>query len=771
MIAKGSDRAFAIGTWQLFPAMNLLRGEGREVRLEPRHADLLAFLAERAGEVVGTEEILSEVWRGLVVTDQSLYQAVAKLRKALGDTAAQASYIETVPKRGYRLIAEVSPLAPDPSGPPLTRTNDPDRIGRWRKRLIWLLLGAALTGLVLALLPDPQNPQSQSIRERANHHQLLVQPFASLSSEPSDALVAAGFAIELADMLASMDGLQVFGPVSSRAMASGTASAARADAGQAGADIIVSGSLRRLSSQLRVSATLTMADSGLQLWSRIFERDDGDVFTLQQRVAAEVAQALQGQFGLASARLPRSPAPDNRSAYDDFLLGTYYRSNRSAASLERARGFFQHALDLDQGFTLARRDLGTTYLLLSFYGDLPLQAALDRARPLFGQCLAERPDDAELLGGIGLSHALQGAYGLAEDYLRRAVAQSPNYAEGWMWLGFSLRRQGRLRLALDAFEHAHGLEPLMVTAATNRANALAWSGRPQEGRALLEGLTRRIRDHSQLLRILSDIALEAGDLVEAHRWANAALAINRTDALSKVNLAMILSYLEQDEAARALLADIPAASQSGRMVQLYLDRMTLVTTGLTPELAGRLQDAQLMDSPSLPEIEWRLANARIGLLAYFSADPDQARDRLTRSLAGRSDPVERTEYDLFLCTSLADLEQRRPAQTDAVRWLPRCERELSEVREQGWRSLAVGYVEARLTMLRGAREASLGQLQELVARGFRNRRLLQQDPVFAALRDEPAFGQLLATMEEGIRDAWSRIVTEKCPSADAPGCS
>jgi len=102
-----------IGDWILVPELNLLRHAERntEVRLEPRHADLLCYFAAHAGEVLNADDIIEHVWNRQVVTDQSVYQAIAKLRRAVGDNASAPRYIETVPKRGYRLIATVDSTA------------------------------------------------------------------------------------------------------------------------------------------------------------------------------------------------------------------------------------------------------------------------------------------------------------------------------------------------------------------------------------------------------------------------------------------------------------------------------------------------------------------------------------------------------------------------------------------------------------------------------------------------------------------------------------
>ena len=103
--------ALRVGDWEIAPELNQISRAGESARLEPKAIGLLVFLAQRAGEVVSREELLTALWPGVVVGDNALTQAVTKLRRALGDTARKPAYIESISKRGYRLIAAVEPLS------------------------------------------------------------------------------------------------------------------------------------------------------------------------------------------------------------------------------------------------------------------------------------------------------------------------------------------------------------------------------------------------------------------------------------------------------------------------------------------------------------------------------------------------------------------------------------------------------------------------------------------------------------------------------------
>src|SRR5438045_2676887 len=105
--SRHGDEPLKIGEWLVEPALNQLSGAGRTVKLEPKAMALLCYLAERPGQVVSREALLAAIWPGVVVGDDSLTQAVIKLRKALGDVADAPVYIQTIPKRGYRLVAKV----------------------------------------------------------------------------------------------------------------------------------------------------------------------------------------------------------------------------------------------------------------------------------------------------------------------------------------------------------------------------------------------------------------------------------------------------------------------------------------------------------------------------------------------------------------------------------------------------------------------------------------------------------------------------------------
>ncbi len=657
VLSNNSAAPVRIGEWILLPHLNLLRrADDDEVHLEPRHADLLRYLATHRGQVLSAEDIIDQVWERQIVTDQSVYQAIAKLRKALGDSAADSRYIETVTKRGYRLIAEVS-WVDSGTDPSMGRPRPDAAANRLRLRR-WLGVGVFATALAViawALLQPQQGaaPDGQGT--------VAVLPFTMLSDDPEDRFIAKGFSIELAHALGRSGQIRVIGPTSSQ-LATRLGSDLPDIARHVGAEFVVSGSIQRAKNGIRVIGALTEVPSGYQVWSEVFDRSNRDILATQREVANAIAAALLHKVEGGAEPGPAHLQPFDAPTYDSYLLARYYRNRRTQFDLERAEQYFNQVLDLDTDFFPAVREMAATQLLLSFYGDLPLSQAVENAESHLTHAVELSPEDPELLAMIGLSHYMQGAYGLAEDFLLRAVAIHSNLAEAWMWLGLVRQQQGRLRDALPAFEHASQLEPLLVTSVVNYANALNWSGQGQAALEILTNLAARANaqfdNRDQLFRVMSGILLDAGQLEQAYMWAKRALDISPDSALSEANEVLILAFLGQIDAASEIAKHLYSHSTPGRGANAYLLRANVESPGVldTGTLSAHLDELQRQ--PDTPEIEWRLANVDVGMAAYFNDELEQAIAQLGKALQGRNYPVTRADGDVFICASLVDALQR-----------------------------------------------------------------------------------------------------------------
>ena len=271
------------------PAAGQISRGGETVRLEARTMRLLVCLAERAGEIVSIDEVLDRVWAGVTVAPDSVYQAVASLRRILGDDSKQPTYIATVPRLGYQLVAPVEPWVdstPRPEAPPSISGRRPHRLAS---------LAAALTAaLVLGVWFAGGAPKN---REAAGptagpHTAIAVLPFLDLTDEMRQEIFVDGMTEELVDKLSRIPGVRV-PPARTSLSFKGKDAAIRDVAAALGTTYVLDGSVRQSGTALRVAARLVRADTGFVVWSETYDRSSGDLVAIEDDIATEVARSLK----------------------------------------------------------------------------------------------------------------------------------------------------------------------------------------------------------------------------------------------------------------------------------------------------------------------------------------------------------------------------------------------------------------------------------------------------------------------------------------------
>ena len=246
-----------IGDWRVHPARNQISDERTTRRLEPQAMDLLVFLAASGGRVVSKDAIIEAVWDGRFIAEATLTRSVSELRRVLGDTGHQRRYIETIPKRGYRLIARVAPGAVDP------------------------VPGSA--------------PSTASADAPAEPPSLVVLPFQNLGPE-DDGYFCDGLTEEITNVLTHMPGLRVISRTSAfvaRRQGGDVAAIGR----RLGVTHVIEGSSRRAGGRIRVTAQLIRAFDQAHVWSERYDRLDADVFAIQDDIAEGIARRLELTLG------------------------------------------------------------------------------------------------------------------------------------------------------------------------------------------------------------------------------------------------------------------------------------------------------------------------------------------------------------------------------------------------------------------------------------------------------------------------------------------
>jgi TolB-like protein len=257
--------------------------------LDARTLRLLLHLAERAGEVVSIDELLNQVWSGVIVTQDSVYQAVATLRRLLGDDARQPAYIATVPRLGYRLVAAVSWHEPDPEPVPLP----PAAQHRSRRGVVWVAILCIALGGALAVSLQGTARRAGSSTVATTTKSIAVLPFRDLTSESMDQeYFADGLTEELIDNLSKLPGVKVASPGSSFYFKDRHVRV-QDIAAALGVRYLLDGSIRKSETTLRIAARLIRAGNGFVVWSASYDRPLNDELAIQQDIAGKVTKVLQ----------------------------------------------------------------------------------------------------------------------------------------------------------------------------------------------------------------------------------------------------------------------------------------------------------------------------------------------------------------------------------------------------------------------------------------------------------------------------------------------
>jgi TolB-like protein/DNA-binding winged helix-turn-helix (wHTH) protein len=308
-----------IGAWCVNPTSGQISRDGETARVEVRTMRLLLCLAEHAGEVVSIDDLLDQVWSDVTVAPDSVYQAVTSLRRLLGDDPKQPTYIATVPRLGYRMVATVSPWAdqsvaqtgartgssrtsgsehPTPAATPAT-SDTPTPRPRLRAGLTWAAGAALCLALVGAYLFHGKAANNNHSAAPAVAPQpqksIAVLPFLDLTEGMHQEEFADGMTEELIDKLSKIPGLRVPPPTSSfyfRGKQITIADIART----LGVAYVLDGSVRKSGARVRVAARLIRADNGYVVWSESYDRPFDDILMVQDDIAGEVTKALMASI-------------------------------------------------------------------------------------------------------------------------------------------------------------------------------------------------------------------------------------------------------------------------------------------------------------------------------------------------------------------------------------------------------------------------------------------------------------------------------------------
>jgi DNA-binding winged helix-turn-helix (wHTH) protein/TolB-like protein/Flp pilus assembly protein TadD len=436
-----------------------VRRDDQPVALRPKTFALLVHLADRPGTVVGKQELMDAVWPGLVVTDDSLTQAISELRGALGDR--EQKLIKTIPKRGYLFDATVRP-APQP--PPIdARAAEPpattprSRRRHWVAALVILLIAGAGAFGIARFGTGGGAPIGKALAERSS---LAVMPFTDLSEPPAPHLALAidtGLSTDLG-RLADIR-------VTPRASAAALGTSANVDlkrvARELGARHVVTGTVRRDGERLQVTAQLVRADDGTLLWADRFEYASAADWLEQRDISQRIANLLD--LRMRDSLLQQAyRKPQSSAAIDHWMRGVYIMLNlRTREELERSRLEFQAALALQPDSSHALAGLALTHVsMVAYRWTDQRQLELESGELLARQALAIDPQNQDALMALARALMFNGRIADAMAVTRQHLNLNPNHARANSDLAAQYYFSGRWEEALRQVDLAIRLSPL-----------------------------------------------------------------------------------------------------------------------------------------------------------------------------------------------------------------------------------------------------------------------------------------------------------------------
>jgi adenylate cyclase len=476
-------RKFQVGDFIVEPDLNRISRGDTAVSIEPKVLNVLVCLAERPGEVLTREEILRAVWPDTHVTEEVLTYSISALRKALGDDARDPHVIQTISRRGYRLIAQVQAAAAP--GPPS--------------------------------LPS-----------------VAVLAFSDMSQEKNHEYFCDGIAEEITNRLTHLRGLRVAARTSAFAF-KGQAEDVRTIGRKLGVGAVLEGSVRKAGTRLRITAQLINVADGCHLWSASFDRESEDIFAIQDEISQKVVRALEVELSDRERSILGKAPTQSVEAYEFYLRGRqfFYKSKRR--SIQCALEMLTRAAGKDPTYAQAWAGMADCYSYLFMYFDND-QFNLELAREMSRTSLELDPDLAEAHSACGLAASLSKLYSQAEREFQAAVRLNPHLFEAYYFYGRTCFVQGKLEEAARLFEQAESVKPDDCQAASLLAFTCRTLGQVGRAEAAYCRTLAKVRkqlelnpDDSRAIYLGATALMELGNPAEGLEWARRSYDLDPDD--------------------------------------------------------------------------------------------------------------------------------------------------------------------------------------------------------------------------------------------------
>jgi TolB-like protein/DNA-binding winged helix-turn-helix (wHTH) protein/Tfp pilus assembly protein PilF len=588
-----SNSRMRFGTFEVNLDERDLRRDGAKIKLNEKPFQVLAVLLERAGRIVRRDEIRSRLWPAdtYVDFDANLNTALSTLRHALGDSADSPSFIETVPRQGYRFIATVVAIADPETSAPITLVHANDQTAATVEAAPFFPPAGEPTGIPLELVSVPPRLRASGAyvtaiacilvaaaalfgfiylrRGRTNaaglssQAKLFVAPFENLSGDATQDYLSDGVTEELTTQLGARS------PEYISVVARATAAQYKQHrapvqeiAREQKVEYVVNGSLQRQDDQVHLTAQLFQSSDGKILWAESYDRGSKDLFDIEHDVAANIARVLAANaVAKASSYASTSTAPShevNPDAYDHYLRGLYALNSRASADrTARSTKEFNRAIELDQQFAAPYVGLAQTYITAAQWLEMDPKQGYALAKEYAQKAIAlnDGLTDAHLVLGMELYES-EWDWAGAETEFQRALASSPNSAHAVRKYASYLMSTLRFDEAAVQFERAEKIDPNPAATSSNLC--------------MLQTLSRRydlaISECHRALDAVPENSIAKYYLAASYLYTNHfsdALAVAKkgggNDAMFRSEIGIIYARMGDKQAAEKILAELQAS--------------------------------------------------------------------------------------------------------------------------------------------------------------------------------------------------------------------
>ena len=402
--------------------------EGRQLRkdaetivsLEPQVFDLLTYLVRHRGRVVSKNEIVEQIWNGRAISDATLDSRLNAVRRALEDSGKEQRLVKTFTRKGVRFIGTVTEMTGS---------------------------AAQFGPTVPKVLPAESRPA------------IAVLPFINLSEEPAQEYFADGLTEDLTAALGSWCRFPVIARHSSFVFKGRSIEAAEAGR-QLGARYILEGSIRKSGQNVRITARLTDATTGLQLWANRYDHEIGEVFAVQDEITTRIAAAIEPELHRQEQQRAFAGATANPAAYDLVQRGNWYHNRFTAADLQEAQRLFAAAIEADPHYSRAHASMALSKFWAAQMGWAEdRQASLEAALAFSLRAVALDDKDANAHFRVAQASLWLRRQEEALAAARRAVALNPSLVQAHAVLGYALDSVGEFEEAIEIVTHSLRLRP------------------------------------------------------------------------------------------------------------------------------------------------------------------------------------------------------------------------------------------------------------------------------------------------------------------------